>query len=220
MIALFNPVRNTGLPTPSLRNSHGGTPENDTQPMTPTPEEAIAATRTWIEKAVIGLNLCPFAKAVYVKNQIRYVVSDAQTQVALMQDLERELETLAEASPEDIDTTLIIHPLILTDFLDYNDFLDMADGLVEQMDFEGVLQVASFHPQYQFEGTAPDDITNYSNRSPYPTLHLLREASVDAAVAAFPEADAIFEKNIDTLKQLGVSGWLALGIVSSAGRKH
>lgn len=220
MIALFNPVRNTGLPTPSLHNSHGGTPEKDTQPMTPTPEEAIAATRTWIEKAVIGLNLCPFAKAVYVKNQIRYVVSNAQTQVALMQDLERELETLAEASPEDIDTTLIIHPLILTDFLDYNDFLDMADGLVEQMDLEGVLQVASFHPQYQFEGTGPDDITNYSNRSPYPTLHLLREASVDAAVAAFPEADAIFEKNIDTLKQLGIAGWLALGIVSSAGRKH
>jgi uncharacterized protein len=220
MIALFNPVRNTGLPTPSLHNSHGGTPEKDTQPMTPTPEEAIAATRTWIEKAVIGLNLCPFAKAVYVKNQIRYVVSNAQTQVALMQDLERELETLAEASPEDIDTTLIIHPLILTDFLDYNDFLDMADGLVEQMDLEGVLQVASFHPQYQFEGTGPDDITNYSNRSPYPTLHLLREASVDAAVAAFPEADAIFEKNINTLKQLGIAGWLALGIVSSAGRKH
>jgi hypothetical protein len=188
--------------------------------MEPTPDEAIAATRTWIEAAVIGLNLCPFAKAVYVKNQIRYVVSNAETQVALMQDLERELEMLAETSPDDIDTTLIIHPWVLSDFLDYNDFLDMADGLVEGMDLEGVLQVASFHPQYQFADTAVDDITNYTNRSPYPTLHILREASVDAAVAAFPDADSIVERNISTLRKLGIAGWMALGIASSAGRMH
>jgi hypothetical protein len=175
-------------------------------------DEPIAATRTWLERAVIGLGLCPFAKAVHVKNQVRYVVSDARNIDVLLDDLERELRTLADAPAEEIDTTLLIHPHVLQDFLDYNDFLELADGVVEELGFEGVLQVASFHPQYQFEGTEPDDITNYTNRSPYPTLHLLREASVEAAVAAFPEAESIYEKNIDTMKRLGVEGWEVLGI--------
>lgn len=178
----------------------------------PGDEEAIAATREWLERAVIGLGLCPFAKAVHVKGQIRYAVSDARNASSLLDDLQRELHTLAEAAPEAIDTTLLIHPFSLNDFLDYNDFLETADELVEAEGFAGILQVASFHPRYQFAGTSADDITNYSNRSPYPILHLLREASIDAAVAAFPEAEAIYEKNIETLERLGHDGWQALGL--------
>ena len=176
----------------------------------PGAEDAIAATRAWLERAVIGLELCPFARAVHVKDQIRYVVSEARNTDVLLDDLERELRALAEAPPEKIDTTLLIHPRVLHDFLDYNDFLELADGVVEELGLDGVLQVASFHPQYQFEGTAADDITNHTNRSPYPTLHLLREASVERAVAAFPEAERIYEKNIETMKRLGLDGWKAL----------
>jgi hypothetical protein len=185
----------------------------------PSTDEAIAATRAWLERAVIGLGLCPFAKAVHVRNQVRYVVSEAHNKDVLLDELEHELRTLARASPEEIDTTLLIHPHVLQDFLDYNDFLEVADGIIEELELEGVLQVASFHPQYQFEGTAPDDITNYTNRSPYPILHLLREASVDAAVAAFPEAEQIFAKNIETMKGLGIEGWEALGLEVPGGRK-
>jgi hypothetical protein len=175
-------------------------------------QDVVAATRDWIEKAVIGLNLCPFAKAVYAKEQIRYVVSPARSIDALLEDLDRELLALAEADPEKTDTTLIIHPFVLEDFLDYNDFLELADGVVEEHGLEGVIQVASFHPQYQFEGTERDDVTNCSNRSPYPTLHLLREASVDRAVESFPEAERIYEKNIETLRRLGAGGWAALAL--------
>lgn len=177
-----------------------------------TNEEAIAATKLWLEKAVIGLNLCPFAKGVHVKNQIRYVVSAAQTTDELLQDFLRELEVLAESSREKIDTILLIHPHVLTDFLDYNDFLEVVDTALEEVDLAGELQVASMHPQYQFADTEIDDITNYTNRSPYPTLHLLREASIDEAVAAFPEAEMIFEKNIETMRKLGHEGWNALGL--------
>jgi hypothetical protein len=176
----------------------------------PSEEQAIAETRAWIERAVIGLNLCPFAKAVHAKNQIRYVVSDDTDVEDLLTTLCDELRLLAHADPEDIDTTLIIHPRVLTDFLDFNDFLDLADAAVEDMGYAGVLQVASFHPQYQFEGTEADDVTNASNRSPYPTLHLLREASVDRAVEAFPEAETIYEANMRTLEALGPEGWAQL----------
>lgn len=182
--------------------------------------EVIAATRTWIERAVIGLNLCPFAKAVHVKEQIRYVVSDAQSPEALIEDLRRELSTLDKASPADIATTLLIHPRVLTDFRDYNDFLESADELVVEMDLEGVIQVASFHPRYQFSKTTPENVINCTNRSPYPTLHLLREADVDAAVAAFPDAKLIYERNIATLRKLGVAGWRALGVDAPDGRKQ
>lgn len=170
-------------------------------------EEIIAETQEWLEKAVIGLNLCPFAKAVHVKKQIRYVVSAAQTPEALLEELIVELQDLAAADPEEIDTTLLIHPGTLTDFLDYNDFLDVADATVEDLQLDGEIQVASFHPQYQFADTRPDDIDNYSNRSPYPTLHLLREDSIERAVEAFPDAADIFEKNIETLRALGHDGW-------------
>lgn len=175
-------------------------------------EEAVAATKLWLERAVIGLNLCPFAKGVHVKNQIRYVVSAAQTPEELLRDVLREFEVLAEASPSEIDTTLLIHPQVLTDFLDYNDFLEVVDAALEEVDLAGELQVASMHPQYQFAETDLDDITNYTNRSPYPTLHLLREDSIDEAVAAFPEAEMIFEKNIETMRKLGHEGWNALGL--------
>jgi len=177
-----------------------------------TPAQIIADTRIWLEKAVIGLNLCPFAKAVYVKNQVRFQVSDARTEEALIEELARELETLAEANPDKIDTTLLIHPHVLQDFADYNQFLDLADALVESLQLDGILQVASFHPDYQFADTAADDITNFSNRSPYPTLHLLREESIDRAVEAFPDADAIYDTNMRTLRSLGLAGWRKLGI--------
>ena len=175
-------------------------------------EEAIAATKLWLERAVIGLNLCPFAKGVHVKNRIRYVVSAAQTPEDLLRDVLNEFEVLAEASPAEIDTTLLIHPQVLTDFLDYNDFLEVVDAALEDVELDGVLQVASMHPQYQFADTELDDITNFTNRSPYPTLHLLREDSIDEAVEAFPEAEQIFEKNIETLRKLGHNGWNELGL--------
>ena len=173
-------------------------------------DAVIAATRLWIERAVIGLNLCPFAKAVQVKGQIRYVVSPALTGEELLADLGRELQALANSDPEVCDTTLLIHPCVLTDFLDYNDFLDVADAAIDELDLGGVLQVASFHPHYQFADSGIDDVSNYTNRSPYPTLHLLREDSVDRAVEAFPEADRIYEANIETLERLGPDGWAAL----------
>jgi hypothetical protein len=170
-------------------------------------DAVIAATQAWLEKAVIGLNLCPFAKAVHVKQQIRYVVSEATTPEELLEQLMDELQYLADADPDKVDTTLIIHPQVLADFEDYNEFLDVADAALEDMDLVGELQVASFHPDYQFADTDKNDIDNYTNRSPYPTLHLLREDSVERAVAAFPEAADIFEKNIETLRQLGHDGW-------------
>jgi hypothetical protein len=173
-------------------------------------DEVIVATRNWLERAVIGLNLCPFAKAVHIKEQVRYIVSMATTAEQLLQDLIKELEILAEANADKIETTLLIHPYVMNDFLDFNDFLDVADGAVEELDLDGILQVASFHPYYQFADTKLDDIENYTNRSPFPTLHLLREDSIDKAVEAFPEADEIYEKNIRTLRQLGLEGWRKL----------
>lgn len=180
--------------------------------MTNETEIIIAATQAWLEKAVIGLNLCPFAKAVHVKKQIRYVVSAATTPEALLEELLSELRMLQDTDPEKLDTTLLIHPYVLTDFLDFNDFLDTVDIATAEPEFGDAFQVASLHPQYQFAGTAPDDIENYTNRSPYPTLHLLREASVDRAVDAFPDADQIPEKNIETLMELGHEGWAKLGL--------
>ncbi len=177
----------------------------------------VAATRAWLERAVIGLQLCPFAKAVYVNEQVRYAVSDAQNTGALREALERELHALMQADASVIDTTLLIHPQVLTDFLDYNDFLDVADATVKALGFDGVVQIASFHPAYQFAGTSSGDVTNFTNRSPYPMLHLLREASVSRAVAAFPDAAMIYQRNIDTMRRLGVRGWAALDLDAPGG---
>lgn len=173
--------------------------------------EVVAATRAWLEKVVIGLNLCPFAKAVHVGNQIRYAVSDARTPEALFADLARELQTLAAADPAQVETTLLIHPRVLEDFTDYNDFLDVADGAVTELGLKGSIQVASFHPRYRFAGTEPGAIENYTNRSPYPMLHLLREESVGRAAATFPDVARIPERNIEALRRLGHDGWRGLG---------
>ena len=177
-------------------------------------EEVIAATTAWLEKAVIGLNLCPFARAVHGAKRIRIAVTDAATPDALVAALQDELRVLADADASVHETTLLIHPCVLGDFLDYNDFLDVADAVVGALELEGIVQVASFHPRYQFAGTAPDDIENFTNRSPYPTLHLLREDSVERAVAAFGDTNRIFETNVETLKRLGRSGWDALGVAA------
>jgi hypothetical protein len=173
-------------------------------------QDPIARTRQWLERAVIGLNLCPFAKAVTVRGQVRFVLSDAATPEALLEALATELAHLRDAPPEETDTTLLIHPHVLGDFLDYNDFLDLADALVEDMGLEGVLQVASFHPGYQFADAGPDDIGNFTNRSPYPTLHLLREDSVSRAVDAYLDPGVIVERNLGTLERLGHAGWRRL----------
>lgn len=183
----------------------GRTMQSPATSMTP-----IDATREWLERAVIGLNLCPFAKGVHLKGQIRWVESAARDADALLAELARELRLLADADPEELDTTLLVHPLVLQDFADFNDFLDIADAALDALGLAGELQVASFHPDYRFEGTAEDDIGNYSNRSPYPTLHLIREASIERAVAAFPDAEAIYGRNIETLRRLGHEGWRAL----------
>ncbi|HTL15312.1 MAG TPA: DUF1415 domain-containing protein [Thermomonas sp.] len=169
-----------------------------------------ADVRRWLERAVIGLNLCPFAKAVYVKNQVRIVVSDASTERALLEQLGEELVLLRDTPADSVDTTLLVHPQVLGDFLDYNDFLDDADGLVEAMDLAGVLQVASFHPDYRFADTEADDAGNLTNRAPWQILHLLREDSIDRAVAAYPDPDAIIERNIETMRELGADGFRRL----------
>jgi hypothetical protein len=170
----------------------------------------IEASQDWLDKAVIGLNLCPFAKAVQAKGQIRWVLSAAQDTETLLAELVNELRHLADTDPALTDTTLLVHPQVLNDFLDFNDFLELADAALEQLGLEGVLQIAPFHPQFQFDGTEPDDVGNFSNRAPFPTLHLLREESIDRAVEAFPDAEAIYAHNIETLEALGVQGWKRL----------
>lgn len=173
-------------------------------------DTVIAETRAWLEHAVIGLNLCPFAKAVHVKEQVRYVVSDATEPGTLLAHLVDEMQRLVDTDPSRVDTTLLIHPQVLGDFYDFNDFLGLAEEALADAGHEGVLQIASFHPAFQFAGTDADDVGNATNRAPYPTLHLLREASIDRAVAAFPDAEAIYEANIETMERLGPEGWAAL----------
>jgi hypothetical protein len=181
-----------------------------------TAADVITSTQQWLERAVIGLNLCPFAKAVYVKRQIRYAVTAATTAKGLLAELRHEIEMLGKANPDEIDTTLLIHPQALTDFIDYHRFLKQADVAIRNLGQEGRLQIASFHPAYEFAGSAPDDIANFTNRSPYPMLHLLREASIDRAVMAFPDAATIYERNIDTLRKLGHEGWRRLWTADQA----
>ncbi len=171
---------------------------------------ALEETQAWFEKAVIGLNLCPFAKAVQAKGQIRWAASAATTPDALLEDLVQELRTLVAASPDDIDTTVLVHPLVLHDFGDFNDFLEIADAALAHLRIEGTIQIASFHPQYRFAGTPARDMANYTNRAPHPTLHLLREASVERAITAIPDAADIYQRNIDTLRKLGLAGWKQL----------
>lgn len=174
------------------------------------PSSAMAETLAWVDRAVIGLNLCPFARAVRAKKQLRCVVSEATDTESLLRALLDEAQHLLDTDATACDTTLLVHPQVLQDFADYNDFLDVAESALTEMGCDGELQLASFHPDYQFAGTEPDDVTNATNRSPYPTLHLLREASVDRAVQAFPDAEALYEVNLRTMEALGRAGWQAL----------
>lgn len=164
---------------------------------------------------MIGLNLCPFAKSVHVKGQVHYAVSDARYADELLADLVQQLQALQASASAARDTTLLMAPYCLDDFLDFNDFLGQADKALSRLGLDGVLQIASLHPRYQFAGTEVDDVSNFTNRSPYPTLHLLREQSIDRAVAAFPNAEAIFEVNMDTMERLGAAGWADLNVGAS-----
>jgi hypothetical protein len=174
------------------------------------PDEAVAATRRWLERAVIGLNLCPFAESAYRGSRVRFQVSEQRSAAGLLEDLRAELLWLQAADPTECETALLIHPWVLNDFAEYNEFLDVCDALVADLELEGELQVASFHPHYQFAQTQPEDIDNYTNRSPYPMLHVLRESSVERAVAAVGDTDEIYLRNIRTLRQLGHAGWQRL----------
>lgn len=175
-------------------------------------EQVVAATRSWLEKAVIGLRLCPFAANPYLNDRVRFSVSDQQSGVGLLEDLSRELQMLLAVDPSICETVLLIHPHALNDFLEYNEFLDECDALLTQLELDGELQVASFHPAYQFAGTAAQDIENYTNRSPYPTLHLLREASITRVTSTFPGIAEIGATNIQTLRRLGHDGWQRLWV--------
>lgn len=170
-------------------------------------DQVVDDTRHWLARAVIGLNLCPFAKAVHVKDQIHYAVSEATGWNELLADLERELDDLLAHDAAQRETTLLMAPNALADFFEFTGFLEEADRLLQRRALEGTIQLANFHPRYQFAGTEADDITNFTNRAPYPTLHLLREDSIERAVQAFPEASAIYEANMQTLRRLGRSGW-------------
>jgi hypothetical protein len=180
--------------------------------------QAEADTRRWLERAVIGLNLCPFAKAVHVKRQIHYAVYLPAGDESLIEMLLAEAHELTARDASVRDTTLLIAPNTLADFLDFNDFTARAERKLARAGFDGVLQLASFHPRFQFAGSAADDIANATNRAPYPTLHLLREESVGRAVDAFPDAEAIFERNIETLEALGQAGWDALDVGPGSAR--
>ena len=173
---------------------------------------AVEDTRRWLERAVIGLNLCPFAKAVYVKGQIHYTVCEHTEPADVLDELTRQLTELVALDSDIRDTTLMILLRSFDDFLDFNDFVARANSALRKFSLQGIIQIAPFHPQFQFADADQDDISNCTNRSPYPMLHLLREVSVDRAVAAFPQADEIFEKNIQTLSKLGAQGWTALDV--------
>lgn len=175
-------------------------------------DAVVRDTRHWLQAAVIGLNLCPFAKAVQVKDQVHYAVSSASQPREVLHDLAAELDALVALDPAVRETTLLMVPHCLGDFLEFNDFLGQAERLIRKRRLEGIIQLASFHPGYLFAGTDPGDMANYTNRAPYPTLHLLREASIERAVEAFGQTDTIYEANIERLRGLGAQGWAALGV--------
>ena len=182
------------------------------EPAAPSDDAVIAAMRHWVEAAVIGLNLCPFAKPVQRKGQVRYVVSSARTEDQLLADLRTELAHLHATPAEVTDNTLLIHPHVLEEFFVFQTFLSRAEATVRKAGLRGVIQIASFHPQYQFAECESDDLGNFTNRAPYPTLHLLREASIEQAVQSYPAAESIYDRNMATLKTLGPEGWAALQI--------
>jgi uncharacterized protein len=161
----------------------------------------IAKVRRWVEEIVIGWNLCPFAKREFVANRVRFRISEALSEEDLLLDLMGEIGRLDR--DDQVETTLLIHPKVLTDFADYNDFLGLADGLLVELEREGVYQIASFHPEYQFQDTHPQDPENYTNRSPYPLLHLLREESMSSAIERHPDVSEIPSNNIELMNRYG-----------------
>lgn len=175
-------------------------------------QQIISDTTIWLEKAVIGLNLCPFAKAPYVKKQIRIAISHAKHLDGFLEDLDREIQTLLHTPTSELETTLLIHPELFDDFLIFNDMLDNAESALTDHAADGIIQIAPFHPQFQFDNTPAEDITNYTNRSPYPTLHLIREDSIDKAIHAFTDTAVIFERNMTLLRNMGQDGWNQLNI--------
>lgn len=171
-------------------------------------QSAIIQVRNWVESVVVGLDLCPFARSVLVDDRIRFAASDATSEEQLLMDLHDELKRLVEDNS--VETTLLIHPGVLQEFDAYNQFLDFADSLLADMGMEGEYQIASFHPHYQFHDTDPDDVGNYTNRSPHPMLHLIREASLEKAIANYPNPELIPQRNIRRLEELGVKKIRAL----------
>lgn len=170
--------------------------------MTDSTSQIKQACQNWLEQVVIGLNLCPFASKPYLDNQVRIVVSECVDETCLLEQLQTELELLADHSPKEIETSLIVLPHMLDNFYDYNDFLDSAEGLLENQGWSGHFQLASFHPHYQFAGSQPDDCENLTNRAPYPILHLIREASIQKALKHYPNPHTIPQHNIDTVCEL------------------
>lgn len=168
----------------------------------------VDATRRWVERVVVALNLCPFARKELVQERIRFVCSEAVSEEALLCDVHDELQYL-EQHP-DVETTLLIHPRVLQDFSAYLDGLADAEALLAHLGFEGVYQIASFHPDYQFAGTDNGAAENYTNRSPYPMMHLLREQSLEQAIAGYPDIDSIPRNNIDRVASLGVPAMRAM----------
>lgn len=183
-----------------------------------TDEIIVAQTQQWITSVVVGLNLCPFARRVVETNRIRYRVSHAADSRGLLKVLTDELLVLTGTSMATVETSFLIHPDVLQDFYDYNDFLDQAELCIDRLDLEGVIQIASFHPQYQFADTSPDDLENYTNRSPYPMLHLLREESITRVAKNPDDLLQIPENNRQTLQKLGRAALMNLLKTTHPGR--
>jgi len=175
-------------------------------------QTALDDTRRWLERAVVGLNLCPFAKAVLAKGQVHLAATPAQDAPGILEAFAAELDALVALPASERDTTLLVIPQGMDDFLAFLDLVARAERLVRKRGQGGVVQVAHFHPGFVFADADEDDITNCTNRSPHPTLHLLREESMDRAVAAFPDPAAIYEANMARLQELGPEGWDALDV--------
>jgi hypothetical protein len=166
-------------------------------------DPVIAITRRWIDKVVVGLGLCPFAEPSISSGRFRMTVCGTRDLQVLCKALIDELMFLQTDSGRKIDSVLLIHPHALNDFEQYNDFLDLCDQILADLSLVGEFQLASFHPQYRFAGSAAEDLGNYTNRSPYPALHVLRESSVARAVGEHPGTESIPENNVRRLETLG-----------------
>ena len=172
----------------------------------PTEKEIIQTVKNWIANFIIQYNLCPFAKKPFVQNKISYIVyegEDLEELATILQQTFTDLQTISRSS---LETTIIILPNLLQNFNDYLAFLEVANRLIFALRLEGIIQIASFHPNYQFAGTNKEDVTNYTNRSPFPLIHLLREDSVTEAVTHYEDIEEIPERNMELMRQLRKDG--------------